>query len=240
MTRLGTARNGRYTDQQAVRAVQEIGTNAIPFLLEWLTIADETSVQRFIFQFAPRSLRPSPNPRGEKARRADSVPEAFHILASDAPAGQILQTPEETLSANLAARSLAAIGPVGLPALLKAITNSNRDIRLRVVMALAFARTNETLAVTVLIKAVGDPDECVKLFAWNSLGDLTPTTNLFSIFKELLESPDATIRRDAVMRIHGFPFDRAATLQVLTQALKDPAPQVRRQATNALLIFFRE
>jgi len=115
----------------AAEAVGKIGTNALPYLLKWISY--EPSSWQFQLHGIINSIRKTPKkwPDSDKRfRRASRAASAFKALGSHARAAipelsRLLNDPKSNFSAARAEEALENIGPEALPTL----TNSLRRVR---------------------------------------------------------------------------------------------------------------
>lgn len=153
---------------EAKTAVAQIGTNAIPFLLDRMGSSssmfdDSGAIQAFAIL-------------GPAARSA--IP-ALARMATNQPAG-LLQSQEYdqshvTLFGQSALMALGGIGPDALPALLTILTNAIAPgTRLGAIQAIAGMGTNAAAAVPTVLRYVEDKNDMVASQAVNALGAIGP------------------------------------------------------------------
>ena len=137
--------------QEAVNAIQIIGTNALPFLVTWVKEAK------------PRTLS---NGDEVATREAMAAPTAFALLGRDAepaiPDLTKVLTNSNPIASACAAHALAKIGRAGLNPLTSALTNLNPTVRRNAAEYLLFMGTNALPAIPALRTATNDPDPTVR------------------------------------------------------------------------------
>ena len=166
----------RIIDSRMRKAVESLGTNALPTLLRWLSAKDSPIKLKAVglFQKLPwvnyrywtaedRHLTAAFGFEilGPKARLA--VPELVEILNSRLYVDSLFCT----------IRSLASIGPdagEAVPALLDLITSTNETVQLCCISALGRIPSRPDLEVPVLIKLLTNTDLWIRTAAADSLG----------------------------------------------------------------------
>lgn len=162
--------------EKADEAIRHIGTNAIPYLLEW--IPADTSPGKFDHiinvseTWLNEKLRPNHiwEPYGlARTSVPNGVPQAFAALGAKAEmavpalARLLVATNGDN---TLAARSLGLLGRPGLSPLLEAFTNSVVTNRQPIAFALAFHGTNAEPAIPALIQALDNEDKHISSSAY--------------------------------------------------------------------------
>lgn len=148
------ARGYSFRNPEADDAIRQVGTNALPFLLDWIQFTpNRGEEQRFLtWNKRLRNLRINFGLGGDwsmrdtKSARAIGAEKAFEALGP-AAAGAV---PELTRILNesppsdvqrRAARALAAIGPSGLPALRSALHSLRPDVRAQAAFNIQFVQS---------------------------------------------------------------------------------------------------
>ena len=168
---------------EATAAVQELGTNAIPYLLQWLKYQDPRWADNIRVTVASgvRHVSPALSEKilGESfgsvpSRRAWIAIYGFRILGSQAkPAVPELERmvkgpiPEYQLNALTA---LGEIGPDGLPTLLSVVTNKASPLRIAALANLQRLGTNAAPAVPAIVSCMQDPNSRIATWATFVLG----------------------------------------------------------------------
>ncbi len=167
---------------QARDAVQQIGTNAIPFLLQWIRY-EPTAWRRKILSYRDMGwdnflirilLRDSRDERAGRGQRGLELLGTNAIIALPDLAKSISdQTAPYT--AKRAARAMGYIGKDALPPLLTEATNHNNAQRFTIILTLGYLGylgTNALPAVPVLIDCLQDTNYLIRMVAARSLGGL--------------------------------------------------------------------
>ena len=147
-------------------ALRQIGTNGIPYFLKW--ISDETTPSRFenrvdaAAAWLNEKLQTNFEPRA-RLRKHLKLPSVYAIEALGENAafavpglGQILEGTNGSDPKFSAAEVLGRLGPIGLPTLARALTNSNPAVRGAAVFGLRFSGTNAEPFIPKLVKLLDD------------------------------------------------------------------------------------
>ncbi|TAK98820.1 MAG: hypothetical protein EPO07_11535 [Verrucomicrobia bacterium] len=159
-----------------IQAVRTIGTNALPFLLNWIRYEPSPSkAKRVLAQILERfGLEIWSDPGAVRANRAAAgfamlgpvASPAIPELAKLASASSGSETP------RVATYALVAIGPTALPALVEVIKNTNAVARYDAVSDLNYAlRKFGADAYPILIECLDDADPKVALEAADALAE---------------------------------------------------------------------
>ena len=195
-------------DEPAKAAVRHAGTNAIPFLLEWVI-----SGQGLRPAWAFGALGPVAQP---------AIPELTRIATSS-----------ERGVMNNAVYALGQIGPTAIPALSFLATNRTFQRRTRAVLALQNMGTNAIGAVPVLIECLRDEDSEVVSLALSTLRSLPARQQaVLAAERALLTNSNAGLRRFALMALAVFGEQ---ALPDLVPALRDPDGNVGYTALEMLV-----
>jgi hypothetical protein len=209
-------------------AIRQIGTNSLPFLLEWI-------------QFPPAiDSGISIDVNDPKNRLAYGSAHAFEVLGSSAAAA----VPELARLANSSAaqnnrylfvQALAGIGPAGLPALLTVVTNPGNNARVFAISAIENLGTNAEPALPTLLALLRDPEPDVVAFAASALGNLRLQPQLVvPALQRLLQGESTTPCRFAINALAQFGPDARTAVPDLARFLNDPSEHMRGSATYAL------
>jgi hypothetical protein len=158
-------------------ALRTIGSNAIPTLLKMIRAKDPPPLLFKLLQHAEwyRSKRiNSSDPR----IRVYVVGRAFGVLGTNAVSAvpdliEIYEVDDSPLSQRCAAAALGHIGQgaqSALPALIRRLTHTNRDVRFRAAFAVMGIGGEPDVVVPALTSALKDPDEEVR---WTALSALS-------------------------------------------------------------------
>ena len=167
-------------DERDWQAVRQIGTNALPVLIERLQAQDTRLKQLMMrwakelklvsFHFKPADQRRREAGWGYKALgplASAHVPILSHFLTSD-PSPEVRQ---------VAAWALAYIEPdarLATPALFRAMKDTDDFVRCNALSALCVMRPDGGLMIPVLVAGLGDSAECVRMTAAHALGEYGP------------------------------------------------------------------
>jgi len=242
---LYVAQNGQDTPQaaSATVAVQGIGTNALPFLLEWAAY-EPSEWKRKLTKIEAQLPRPLDQGYWAEARRwnLSEYGTGFKILGPAAkPAIQELsrmvnQQKSEAISRR-AIRALTYIGKDGVPDLMTALADQDQNKRYYAagyIGGMASHDTNLSPLVPLLAKCTEDivtAEPAVK-----ALGNLAvePAVAL-PVLTDALLSQKYWIRVAAADALINFGEEARLAIPKLKARLDDDELVVRQAATNALL-----
>jgi HEAT repeat protein len=229
-------------DDGQEEAILHFGTNALPFLMRWLTYVQPRHNLR-LFGI------PIPFPdRDKKGELANGSFFAFKILGPRAgPALPDLVRLLKGTDGFVAERALApidAIGKEGIPALMDYVTNRYAytcRFRLELIDAMENLGTNGASVVPTLLQCLKSPDSEMAGTAVSLLGNVGPhlasgpqADAVVAALAEATESADKYIRHRAVLGLGQFGASAQSAVPALMRALADPDYQIRDAATNSL------
>lgn len=175
---LAQNQDGTYVHDGAEDAVRQIGTNAIPTLLQMLR-AHDSPLKLKLMELAQKQ-HVIPIHWAPAEYQAMAAQDAFYILgpiASNAVPGliQIFKDRISDSSRSLATLSLFDISPASdaaIPVMAKTLMDSNSpaDARVDAAQALAIMSSQPQLAVPALIHGLADPEPQVRALSAESLG----------------------------------------------------------------------
>jgi hypothetical protein len=240
----------RYTrpvPSEAVNAVRQIGTNALPTLLRW--VCDGSSPAERLFFHTPAVLRPVRteswlNERGARQmRRRESL---SWILADTAKPiiGQleeILTATPSTDAAALAAEALSFMGREGLDGLIRALSSTNTSPKAQtwILSSLRYtsadAKNDGGIPLPLLVKYLDSTDQTQAIFAAETLGNyaLEPELVLPGLC-QAMKSRDEHVRRFCVRAAGQYEKCARPWIAEVEPALKDVSLLVRKEAELAL------
>ncbi len=246
--------------KKAHDAIQIIGTNAIPLLLDWIAYEPPESGDRtdgllntirvnwrttslYLEEVLYTMRLHRDPPEALYARRRDALT-AFQILGPIAepavPAlSQLLYDVKEDdeLNAQSLALALARVSPTYCAPLYTALTNRNLAVRVGAAITIARSRnTNSAAAVPILVDYVHHHKHGFSFFsATHALGSLhcRPELSLPAL-NSVLTNPDPSLRKAAVIAIGEFESEARTNLQFVLPLLRDTDPTVRESATNVI------
>jgi HEAT repeat protein len=166
--------------EKAEGAIRQLGTNAIPQLLQMLREQDGRLKAKLLELFQKqRFIRISYKPAWVRNYEAEL---GFRILGADARQAvpalvEIYERPPSSSSQASAAAALSDIGPsasVAIPSLLRGTTNSDAAVRLCAVSALGSFQSEPETVVPALIRCLSDTNVSVRTIAARSLGQFGP------------------------------------------------------------------
>jgi hypothetical protein len=196
----------------AEMAIRQIGTNAIPILLEWLRHKNLSEVLKASHLWGPIQRIPSwiPHPAWERNELYRYAVDGFRVLGADASPAvpEVIKVYEQNISEGsqwATVGALQGIGPAAqaaIPSFLRGTCSSNLQVRIWAVIALRSTNLQPSVVVPALEKLVSDTDTGIRQLAVLGLGEW------------------------------GTNAERA--LPALVSSLSDPNINVRATATNSL------
>jgi HEAT repeat protein len=178
--------------QDAVRAVRQIGSQAVPYLLRWIQVEPPSWVDRTRRQVRGRLGGYLPSwvlrENYDKLTKCIGSARAFKILGEEAAGAipdlvRIVNEPlpqkfDETITPTrrAAAVALAAIGQDGARPLVEAITNQPLDVQYEALLAVSYLGSTGRLAVPGLVKTLlsDDVNTGTRHFARTALRRIAP------------------------------------------------------------------
>jgi hypothetical protein len=230
---------------EAADAVRHIGTNALPFLVNWIEEQPDMPLWRkslaepvyswklgtpgreaLLEWIAGPELRPACafmgfEILGETARGA--IPDLVRIANS-----------RNARTVNTAIAALRCLGKDAVPPLCSLITNTAFPFKTSAIATLGgmgYLGTNMHPAIVLLIQCLQDPE--LAWFAGDALGRLHLESDIS--VPALIECiPSPRMRVCAAVNLAKFGKDARPAVPRLTKLLDDKMPYVRAEATNAL------
>jgi HEAT repeat protein len=240
--------NGTERDEAAA-AVRHIGTNALPFLLEWMS-HEPAKLRAKIYSkiddlggntdLGTKIVNSLKSNREKKAELAWCGFEILGPLAAPA-IPQLQQYIGQTNSAWLASSAVNVLGKVrdpALPMLLSLTTNQTRDIRLYAVLGLfEFSdSTNAPIIVESLVHRFDDGDVRVAQIAIWALGQFKEQTEtVVPVLSRALQSGNSQLYYPACQALASLGVRATNAIPAILPMLHDTNIAVRQVATNALL-----
>ena len=231
----------------ALEALRAIGTNGVPYLLEWLQY-DEPASLRTLCNWVLRlpSQRVGNAATGLLLRRSERAvmsTVSFRDLGPGATnaipeLSRIMGDAKAKKASDRAVSALMSLGPVALPALRGALsnpTNHQREWIARQIGEIQGLGTNGHAAVPVLLDCVRDSDSGLKQAAIRTLGrlGLDPDAVVPVLAAQLADTNWYT-RRVSALALGDFGRNGASAVPVLLNALDDPDAFARDEAEEAL------
>ncbi len=241
----GSSPGGSPEEAEAAAALRQIGTNALPFLLEWLRyerpawrdkLADALARSPGESQFLIAEwIR-----RRRSEVRADAAKGALRLLGRDCARlipdlEAMALDPKRPQTGARAVDVLGDIGGEGLPALVALLTNAQAPTRLPAMIKIGNMGTNAAPALPVVVECLNDQSPILAGTAAWALGKLglEPEQCVPAITNQL-HRPGALYRLLALDSLAEFGERARAAVPSLIVALNDPDVGVRFAATNAL------
>jgi HEAT repeat protein len=230
--------------QEATEAVRQIGTNALPCLLQWIQyeIPPWKKCANRLVSKLPLSLIHIF--RDRSLIRAEAAKQGFIILGAEASPAipeltKMVNNPKLnwTWSGERAIAALAAIGKEGLPSLVSALANPQAPNRYLVadhIRNMDQSGIDVSSAVPVLLQCLKDGDESVTREAGFVLNDLAAHPWIAVALTNNIQNPSATVRLAAVEFLGGIGEQGSFAVPALVTALNDSRFDIRSAATNAL------
>jgi len=222
--------DNRHRESEAAQAVLRIGTNAIPFLLEWLCwepsalrIKLQAPVDKIFTKLSPASLKRSHRPYDRRWGAARSF-RLFGPVASGAipELNRRMIDPKRRQSGQIAAACLTNLGTNAVPPLMSALTNENAEVRGRAAVNMEYLGTNAAPAVPLLIECLQDTDQMVVWGASKALIHFKHDTRVLPALADCVRNSRQTYRGYAIIALGRFGREALPVLPVLLDCLKDP------------------
>lgn len=237
----------------AIEAVKQMGTNALPFLVDELRARDALIWKKIPtavyvkYRFIRRIRAMGGTGARERHMQAVFFLSAMGPLAKPAlpEIAKCLDHPDTAEAAVellnfYASTSQMSPGPEATMALLKAITNGDRRVRGLAANTVGLFRVDADQAVPVLLRALHDPAAEVRYSAIGSLAYRTRVTVIVPAVMGILDDPDHYVRRNAVWRLGNFESNAAPAVPKIVGCLSDVDLEVRAEATNAIKLIDSE
>lgn len=166
----------KFSDEARAEAILRIGSNAVPYLVEWLqhqSTRGEDMLQRFYKRLDNASPFPLPK-RTDKDARATGVSEIFQLLGprADWAVDALARITNGTVPYCRATLALSYLGEKAVQPLSKVIRNSPWEVRVMTISSVGNFGTNATGALPALIECLSDKDWRVAAAAADMLGEL--------------------------------------------------------------------
>jgi HEAT repeat protein len=221
-------------DKAASVAFREMGTNAIPALLN-IFRSGSSPIEKMISRIN-RKQSLVDFPIGPSAPQSLAASRALYAMGANArsalPALTNLLFHTNALMGTIA---LAGIGSEAVPTLLMALTNQDSRIRLAAASGLGWIRSDFDIVVPALIARFHDSNSMVHHSAVSSLGQLhsEPELAVPALMSDL-SSPDVLLRSAALISLSRFKDKAKPSVPMIENALKDNDQTVQKIAAVAL------
>lgn len=236
------------TRTNATLAIQQMGTNAVPFLVQMLHAKDSplklkcmelverqmARQHRFHFHFLYSSQKINYAISGLTILGSDAkgaIPDLVNLLKDgDGADGQ------------MAAFVLSRIGPSAVPALEIALTNSDGGVRLRAAEGLrTLGAPGEPWSVPQLLGALKDPDPVTRFYVAESLQQFPDQANVIVLaLTNCLNDPESTVRVSIMRTLGSFGTNAVPAIPNLLKLAADTNEDISGAATEALEQIDRE
>jgi hypothetical protein len=226
--------HGPPQDSKNATAVRAIGTNALPFLIEWIQYVEppwRTHIKnvmvrstwgnsRLIFLLARPGLRAAAAAHGFQllgTNASSAVPELTRVMNCWRPE-----------SSELAMASLAYLGKDALVPLLAVATNRNvhpyfRWHAVMLIGGMSYLSTNANSAIPPLIDCLQGPDAQLAAGAAETIGSLRLRSDLVvPALTRCLESTNIYLKQAAIESLGNFGQDARPAVPALLQVLRQP------------------
>lgn len=162
-------------------AVRHMGTNQIPYLLEWIQY-DPPPWKTRLYEIINHSLQwviKDFELEDRNAVRSKLVWRPLGILGPEAKQAipELMRMLTNSTSLALVARAanaLPAFGEEAVPALMAAMTNQQAQIRATAIHVMSYLETNAQHAIPTLVALLNDPDVLIRKEATNALLKIAP------------------------------------------------------------------
>lgn len=208
--------------QRAARAVRQMGTNAIPWLLTMLQTPDskwKTDAVDWLQETVDLDLTETLG--SIRGRRAIT---GFRLLgpAAAAPALPRLAALATHPDPRISSQALAALGEIGgavmVPTLVTVLTNGNPTARLQAASSLGALRAQGRTAVPALLETLGDPDFTLRGNAARALGEIAlDARRAVPALTGALTDSNTTVRTAAAMALGFFGTQAESALPALRE-----------------------
>jgi hypothetical protein len=242
---------------KAVRAIQTMGTNALPSLLRWVdyepsatrtkmdSLADKLPgwmrqtrlVRRFVID---RGIFNAEYARGGFGLLGEQAKPALPALVQ-----KLRQTGSLERSERVA-ESMSYIGNDAFPPMLELLADKHLQANTRVAIVFALQGmvslgSELRPAIPVLIQCLEETNESLVVESTRTLGSfaLLPGLSVPALAKAV-GSPHAPVRQSALRALSRFRQKALPGLPAVIKALDDSDPHVRTAATNAVVIIAPE
>ncbi len=227
---------------KAKDAVGHIGTNAIPFLLKWISYEQPGWKTNFYntVNGVLVNVKTSWTLSDRKEVRAEGALLAFQTLGSNAVSAipgltYGMNDPEANRSGRRQILAISALGKGAIAGLAAGLTNHEPMNRLVAIKCIEGKGFYALPVVPSLLPCLNDNDERVACAALWTLGTLRlQARRVVPALANTLQDSRPGVRSAAVYTLLQFGDDSLAAVPALVNLLNDPDYLVRAHATNAL------
>jgi hypothetical protein len=213
----------------AIEAIHAIGSNAVPFLLDWMPRRETIHRDRSSGTPGWDGLEAAWWALGSDGKSA--IPVLAHII------NQSQRTMDDYSVWTESAKAISYLGPDAIEPMLTTVTNMQGKHHVwELIHNFQNLGTNGALAVPALIHWANDSDYWVRDGVVSALGGIgqRPDLAVPVILNALEHDSNGMVRRDAAEALGAFANDSDTVLSELTRMLKDPDWQAREGALSGL------
>ncbi|MCL5099004.1 MAG: HEAT repeat domain-containing protein [Candidatus Omnitrophica bacterium] len=220
---------------QAKNAIRQIGTNAIPTLLDMVRARDSRLKLKFM-QWTSRQSMVRFRFQPAMVLHTEAVT-AFSVLGPAAipaiePLAEILGHSE---TAFTAANALAQLGSNSVPILVQALTNDDWRVRYAAATAFTSEVPDEQTVVPALVASLKDGNPNVRIMAARSLANIGQDPDrVVPALMANLDDPIPDVRASTARALGRFGSLGAPAVPILSKMSRDANPAVRNAATEVL------
>ena len=230
-----------YEGPKASAAVRHIGTNAIPYLLEWLHYEESPLRDKFQRVVARVGQLVGWRPKSAENRQIyaqlgfDQLgPQARTVIPELV---RLMNDPKAPGTARAATDALACVRTKEAFTLVLAVmTNKQHHAREAAVASIYRCEAHARQASPALIQCLQDTNPAIVIRAASSLARLKPEPGLVvPALAAHLNDSEICVRQWMAEMLANFGTQARPAVPALLKALQDPNPSVRRAAADALL-----
>jgi len=220
---------------ESVEAVRAIGTNALPFLLQWM-MATNTPTEESL-SWRDQQLRWQlgllmPQERGMAAAHAIG---SLGELAKPAIPELVRRSGGKREERQWAWLALRELGDVAVPELTEGLRSTNATIRSRSARSLGDVGVGAGSAEDGLIRALSDPSSSVRCSALDALPRIgTPASRALPMILPQLDDPDELVRDDAVGALKAYGTEARSALPILLRYVTNSACMMPNRTWKAI------
>jgi hypothetical protein len=221
--------------RRVVKAVQAIGTNAIPFLLRDMERKQSPWLETAQFRAWKLKLVEKPSFWAWRLNRSVWGFQALGTNGAPALKRLLALYDGDSLAVGSAQAALVALGPFALPELEKRLHATNSMKRRIAAGTLAYLGPAAEPAIPSLLAMLDDTNTDVRRMAVGALMKINRQPEcLVPLFRGLLRDSNETIRTCAACGLGRFGLSAKAAIPDLVQTTNDPNPTVVSSARIAL------
>jgi HEAT repeat protein len=232
----------------ATNAIRSIGTNAIPFFLEWIHYTPPppkrqslAALNRFLQWLQARlGAQGEWELKDRQLVRAAAATFAFAPLGSQARTAvpelvRLLNQPEPGFAADRGARCLASLGELAIPPFMAALTSTNSEVRRRAAYNIGTMGDKARPAVPILIQLLTDKHAAPARAAAHTLSlcEFEPAL-VVPILTTLLQHPEPNRRSMAAVALGRYGSEARSAVPPLLAMRNDTDANVRWQVEQAI------